>query len=399
MVWIVTGALAAVAALGGGGWYLTSGGGPAPASASVPAFAGTPTPLNPDPAAVTRDTAGRRTLTVLGAGDVLPHPELWQQASKDGGGAMDFLPVLSGAAPAVSASDLAICHLETALAPDGGPFEGYPTFSVPPTVVGGIRRSGFDACSTASTHALDHGEEGAQRTLTALDQAGLGHTGTFSSAAAAAKPTIYTVKGVKVGHLSYSKRGTGPQPPDGKAWLVNQVDVAAILAAAHRTRQAGAEIVVLSMTWGTEYENEPDADQQQWAKKLIASPDIDLILGHHANVVQPVEKISGKWVVYGMGNLLARHAEPVNANREGVMMRSTFVEVSPHKWQVSHLEAIPIWMDLNPDIRLVDLTRALADPAVPEGKKAIYHAAMGRIRDHLLSHGAEANGLVVPQGG
>ena len=71
----------------------------------------------------------------------------------------------------VAGADLAICHLETPLAPAGGPFTGYPSFSVPPQIASAIAATGYDTCSTASNHTIDKGEAGVARTLAALDAA------------------------------------------------------------------------------------------------------------------------------------------------------------------------------------------------------------------------------------
>ena len=160
-------------------------------------------------------------------------------------------------------------------------------------------------------------------------------------------------------------------------------------------KAAGAKIVVLSMHWGTEYQHEPDSDQQTWAQEVIAHPSIDVVFGHHAHVVQPVENINGKWVIYGMGNQIARHLEPINENREGAMVRVRFTEQASGAWQVSAVEAIPTWVDLNPDIRLIDLPEAIADPATPESKRVIYRAALQRIAGHLDSRGAVLAGMKI----
>jgi hypothetical protein len=344
-----------------------------------------------------------RTVTILGAGDVLVHPQVWEQARADaraaGRAGFDFFPMFAGVRAAIADADLAICHLETPLAAAGGPFLGYPRFSVPPQVLDGVKRAGFDACSTASNHTIDQGEGGVRRTMAALDAAGLGHTGSARSARDAATPVLYDVGGVRVGHLAYTAHLNGLRPPPGEDWLVNVVDVAKITAAAHRLRAAGAQIVVLSLHWGTEYEHAPDANQRSWAARLIASPDIDLILGHHAHVVQPFERFGAKWVVYGMGNELARHAEPVNDNREGVMARMTFSEYAPGRWRVTRAEAIPTWTQIGPAIRLVNLPSALGSAAIPPATLRIYQAAYDRIAGYVLGRGGAADGLVVVRPG
>lgn len=338
---------------------------------------------------------GRRGLTLIAAGDVLAHPEMWHQARRDGRGEFDFYPMFAHVAPSVSAADLAICHLETVVAPPTGPFEGFPRFSVPPQIVAAIKRTGFDTCSTASNHAIDHGETGVRRTIHALESVGVRHAGTSEAATESLVPTIHDVGGIRVAHLAYSKHFNGIDLPKGREWIANRIDVGAIQQAAAQARQLGADIVVVSMHWGTEYQHEPDADQQAWAKSVIQLPDVDVILGHHAHVVQPVEYVSGKWIIYGMGNQIARHTEPTNDNREGVMMRLRFTEVSPGTWQVTHAEAIPIWVELNPDIRLIDLPRAVADASTPESKRAIFKAAIERIRGHLTTRGGDLAGLTI----
>lgn len=337
-----------------------------------------------------------RSVSVLGAGDILLHPDLWNQARRDGGGTMDFAPMLAGVKAAVSAADLALCHLETPLAAPDGPFIGFPKFSVPPQVVPAIKAIGYDGCSTASNHSIDQGYEGIKRSLDAFDQAGLGHSGTYRSADEAKKPKIYDVKGVKVAHLSYAKSFNGLSRPAGQDWVANLIEPKKIETDAAAARTAGAEIVVVSLHWGTEYEHEPDVEQQTWARAVVALPNVDVVLGHHAHVVQPVEKQSGKWIVYGLGNQIARHEEPVNQNRDGAMVRVTFTPAGTAKrWKVAAVEAIPTWVDLNPDIRVVDLERALADPGVPAGRRRIYEAAVDRIQGHLLTRGAGTDGLVV----
>ncbi|NES13239.1 CapA family protein [Micromonospora sp. PPF5-17] len=338
-------------------------------------------------------------MRLVAAGDVLVHPEVTAQARRDAArtgrpGGLDFGPMFAGVAPVVGGADLALCHLETPLADPAGPFSGYPSFNVPPQVLGGVRQAGFDGCSTASNHTLDQGPDGVARTLRALDAAGLGHTGSARSAAEAATPRIYQVGGVRVAHLAYSLNFNGLTRPAGQEWLANLIDPPEILAAARRARAAGADIVVLSLHWGTEYQHLPDADQQAWARQLISSPDVDLILGHHAHAVQPFQRFGDKWVVFGMGNELARHAEPVADNREGVMARATFTEVRPGHWTVTRMEALPTWTDLAPELRLVDLTAALTHPGTAHPE---YRAAYDRVLGYVgaLGVGAQA---VAPDG-
>jgi capsule synthesis protein PGA_cap len=343
-------------------------------------------------------TVAPTTITIVGSGDVLLHPPLWAQAKSDaraeGRPGYDFEPILAGVKDVVSSADLAVCHLETPLAPPNGPFEGFPLFSVPPQVTNALADIGYDTCSTASNHTIDQGEAGVDRTIDTLDSAGIKHAGSYKSAHAHGTIDMLDVHGVKVAQLAYTFGFNGLQRPAGEQWLANQIDVPAILAEAKRARAAGAQIVLVSLHFGTEYVHAPNSQQLSVARQLLASPDVDLILGHHAHVVQPFEKIGDKWVVYGHGNEIAHHAEPVNDNREGVLSRFTFSQVSPGHWRVTKAEAIPVWMDLEPD-RLVDIPHALADPATPSGERTTLRSALSRITESLFARGADKAGLMI----
>jgi poly-gamma-glutamate synthesis protein (capsule biosynthesis protein) len=336
-----------------------------------------------------------RQITILGAGDVIAHPEVWAQARLDGGGnGYDFFPIFQGVSETISHADLALCHLETPVASKGATPSGYPLFNAPPEVLDGVQKAGFDGCSTASNHAMDQGAAGVARTLDAMDKAGLGHAGTARTADEAQKVTTYDLKGVKVAHLAYSY-GFGVNRPAGKEWMANLIDRDAIKKAASQARAAGAQIVLVSLHWGTEGEHLPDDNQDHLSQELLASPDIDLIFGHHAHSVQAMERINGKWVAYGLGNLLARHSENLPWQREGVMARMTLTEQSPGKWQVTKAEAIATWTDETPKLRLLELPKVIGTTTLSATTRKFHQATLDRIAGYLRLRGADAAGLLI----
>lgn len=327
--------------------------------------------------------------TVVATGDVLVHPPLIEQAYADSGtGGPDFGPLLAGVAPVISAADLALCHLEVPLAEPGGPFSGYPSFNAPPQVATALAEVGYDSCTTASNHTLDQGVDGVFRTLDALDAAGLEHTGSARSAREDATPLIHDVGEARVAQLSYTYGYNGLELPDDAPWLANALDPEAILADARRAKQAGADVVIASLHWGEEYQHAPTDEQVTLARRLLADPAIDLIVGHHAHVVQPFERIDGEWVAYGLGNHVARHDEPRGTSEEGVIARFTFASDLAGDWHVQRAEYLPTLVDLGPPIRLLDLTTAAPRPRVTE--------ALQRTDEVVLSRGAAADGLTRP---
>jgi poly-gamma-glutamate capsule biosynthesis protein CapA/YwtB (metallophosphatase superfamily) len=339
--------------------------------------------------------APRTQITVVAAGDLLVHPELTDQAAADaraaGRAGHDFTQVLAAVRPIVRTADLAICHMETPLADPSGPFTGYPIFSVPPELADAAAWAGFDTCSTASNHSLDTGLPGIRRTLDKLDQVGLHHAGTARSPQEAARPNILDVAGVKVAQLSYTFSFNGIPRPEGQDWVANLIDPDAILAEARRAREQGAKIVILSMHWGTEYQNEPNDDQLRLARKLLASPDIDLIVGHHVHVVQPFEKIGTKWVAYGMSNLTTYGSEP--STQQAVIPEFTFTRTPSGRWEVTHVEVHPTWMQYHPAARVVDLASAVNDTQTPEERRTEYTRIQQQITQYVDMRGAQTAGL------
>jgi hypothetical protein len=340
-----------------------------------------------------------RTLTVLASGDVLLHSGLWRQAARDaatsGRSGYDFGPLFAAVQPVVSGVDLAICHLETPIGRPEGPFTGYPIFEVPPQVIPALAGTGYDTCSTASNHSLDRGEAGIRRTLDALDASGVAHAGTHRTEAEWATPTVLRPNGVPVGHLSYTFSFNGLIRPAGKPWLANALDATAILVEARRARAAGAEIVIVSLHWGNEYQRSANDEQVTLARQLLASPDIDLILGHHAHVVQPFERVGDKWVAYGMGNHVAWQPQR-ETTRDGVLARMTFTEVAPGRWWVTTAEALATWMSLENPARLVLVPSALVDPATPPAMRQACARSLQRTAATLTLRGAAAQGLLIP---
>ncbi|HEX5541446.1 MAG TPA: CapA family protein [Micromonospora sp.] len=342
--------------------------------------------------------APKTELTVVAAGDLLVHPPLTAQAAADaraaGRGGHDFTQVLAAVRPIVSQADLAICHMETPLAEPSGPFTGYPIFSVPPQLADAAAWAGFDTCSTASNHSLDTGLPGIARTLENLDRVGLRHTGTARTPEEASQLNILDVAGVKVAQLSYTFSFNGIPRPKGKEWVANLIDRDTILAEARRARDQGAEIVILSVQWGTEYQNEPDIGQLGLARELLASPDIDLIIGHHVHVVQPFEKIGNKWVAYGLGNLTTRFPDGSPENtQDSVVPRFTFTRTGTGNWEVTRVEVLATWMEYRPAARVIDLAAAIDDEELSAARRANYQRIRQRVARYVDMRGARSAGL------
>ncbi len=298
------------------------------------------------PAAPAFPTAAR-SFTITAGGDILIHRTLAQIADANAPGAniYDFRPMLDPIEPWVGEADLAICHLEGALDPQNTGLSYYPLFNAPHEVADALAATGYDACSTAGNHTMDHGFTGVSDTLDILDAAGIRHAGSARTAEERL-PSLYEANGVTVGHISYTYATNGIPAPADKPWAVNLIDDgSAILADARWAREHGAEFVIVSLHWGNEYQVQPTAGQTALAATLLASPDIDLILGTHVHVVQPIGRVNGEVVVYGMGNQLSnmRTYGGHTGTEDGVMVHFTVREMGG-RFVVTSTQYTPTWV-------------------------------------------------------
>jgi poly-gamma-glutamate synthesis protein (capsule biosynthesis protein) len=306
---------------------------------------------------------GPEQMVLAFAGDLLPHQPLNAQAAAYGapsGRRYDYRPMLEPMRPLLEGADLAICHLEVPVAADQGQITGYPSFGSPAELVDDVAAVGYDGCTTASNHSLDQGFRGVVATLDRMDAAGLGHSGTARTAEEGTRLPVYDVGGAKVANLSYAYDFNGYRIPADAPFAVNQIDPARIRLDAARARQEGAQLVVVSLHWGTEYQHEPSAYQRDVVAQLLPSDDIDVIVGHHAHVVQPIERIDGTFVVFGLGNQLANQRQVPRS--DGLTVRLRAQQRPDGRYDVVGVDAIPTYVDAGASFRVLPIGPTLDGP-------------------------------------
>ncbi len=311
----------------------------------------------------------RRTVSLVMGGDLLWHNTVWQSAEADaartpGPGRYDFDPMFAALRPLVRSADLALCHEEVPFALPGQPLQSFPVFAAPPEIAPWIASMGFDACTTASNHAVDQGFEGLKHTADLLDANGVEHIGTFRTARERRQPVILTTdQGVRVGVVAGTYSLNGFPLPEGRPWSVSMWDERNLLDQAKAARRAGADIVIVHFHGGDEYSHLPNADQVALVDRLTASPAVDLVLGEHAHVVQPITKVNGKWVVYGMGNMIAQQELGQSRTYEGITVRFEFREGRDGRFRVSEAAYVPTYWNsyATGPIRIQRVVRALAN--------------------------------------
>ncbi len=310
-------------------------------------------------------------LTIAATGDLLIHSPVFERALALGGGSSyDFEPMFDEIEPWIRQADLALCHVETPMS-DSIPPAGYPLFNTPPEMADAIAATGWDACSTASNHTIDQGEEGVAATLSALDRAGVAHTGSYASAADSRMPLILDAGGARVALLAYTTDLNGLVPP--APWTVNVVsDPQQVILDARRAMSQGADAVVVNMHWGSEivpeYVPDPSAEQRRFAAELARAPEITAIIGQGPHVVQTIGRVNGKYVVFSEGNLISNQGAAVGlaeASQDGLIAVLDLL-VDGEIATVEGVRYVPVWVS-QPDYVVVPvgagMEQGLADAA------------------------------------
>ncbi|MDE6638780.1 MAG: CapA family protein [Muribaculaceae bacterium] len=248
--------------------------------------------------------------TLLFAGDAMQHQAQLDQALSEGNGkCYDYSECFRWIAPIVTQADYAVANLEVPLG--GGPrYSGYPCFSAPDSYAQALIDAGFDMLLTANNHCLDSGMKAARRTISALDSLGVDHIGTYHDAAdrEAKVPFIKDINGIKFGFLNYTYGTNGIPARDGME--VAMIDRNRMADEIKKTREAGAEIIVVTMHWGIEYVLHENAIQREQAQFLIDN-GADMVIGSHPHVIQPMRMVRDEKrnqdvpVVFSLGNLIS----------------------------------------------------------------------------------------------
>ncbi len=249
-------------------------------------------------------------LTFVFAGDAMAHLPQTQAAYDTASGIYKYQEVLQWMSPVIKSSDLAVVNLETTLA--GPPYKGYPQFSAPDNYALHLSESGFNLFCCANNHSLDRYNQGVIRTIEVLDSFGIIHTGTFPNQTErdSLYPCIMDIKGVRIAVLNatYGTNGIPLKEPV----QVNLIDKQQLRSDIVRAHEANPDIIIAVMHWGDEYKPYPNAFQKDIAA-FLAGEGVDIIVGHHPHVLQPVEWIKAEYngkqkdvlVIWSLGNFLS----------------------------------------------------------------------------------------------
>jgi len=266
---------------------------------------GTTTPA-PTPTAKPAPTPVTKKFTLSAIGDVLLHKSVYRDAQQ--GETYDFKPMLEPVKTYLEQTDLTFANSESIMAGKSLGISDYPNFNSPIEIGDALKAAGVDIVGMANNHTLDKREAGVRAAIQNWKNIGMPYIGAYESQEDRDRIRVLEANGAKVAFIAYTYGTNGIPVPQGKPYLVNLIDKNLISADIHAAK-AVADVVVVSMHWGVEYQLLPNDEQKDLAQFAVQQ-GADVILGHHPHVLQPAEWIerpdgSKAFVIYSLGNFIA----------------------------------------------------------------------------------------------
>lgn len=312
------------------------------------------------------------TATVVNTGDIILHSTVLDGAKTDDGD-YDFSAFFTETESYFKSADLATANLEVTLGgTESGAFSGYPAFNSPDSLLDFIDDSGIGFLTTANNHCYDTGVFGLKRTVQQLKQKGIDFIGTKETDS---DPTylVKNVNGIKIGMVSYTyenSAGDGQKSINGN--IVNSQANSLINSFSYdrlsqfyteaenvinSMKQNGADAIVFYMHWGEEYQLSANTWQKTIAQKLC-NLGVDVIVGGHPHVVQPIELIHSEdsqnttVCIYSMGNAISNQRKEImnpecttGHTEDGMLFYYTFQKYGDGSVQLTAVDIIPTWVN------------------------------------------------------
>jgi poly-gamma-glutamate synthesis protein (capsule biosynthesis protein) len=240
---------------------------------------------------------------VLLVGDMMLDRGVKSKVYQHGGG--DYAFLFTHIADVLSSADITFGNLEGSVS-DVGADTGKPySFRFEPKIVDALASAGFDVVALANNHTFDWGHESLCASVGHLDKVGIFGSGAGCDMARAEQPFIKEfADGTTVGFLSFTEFYKGGYATKDRAGLARYSEENMLQRIAD-LKTSGADVVFVSIHWGTEYHTRSNETQQKLGRKFIdADAGADVVVGHHPHVAQEIEKYQGGWIIYSLGNFI-----------------------------------------------------------------------------------------------
>lgn len=299
------------------------------------------------PSTLFAQSADEDRLTLLFAGDIMGHGAQIKSAEVRKNREYDYKPCFEFIAPILRKADLAIGNLEVTL-PGKPPYSGYPIFRSPDDLARDLKWAGFDVLLTANNHANDGRKNGVLHTIEMLKSVGIHQTGTFKNKTERKLfyPLVIQKNGFKLAFLNYTygTNNIATRPPT----IVNEINTFIIEQDITKAKKSNPDAIIVVLHWGEEYQL-IESQRQRKLAKWLAEKGVDLVIGAHPHVVQPIiEQSTNKsafpttLIAYSLGNFISNQNQPHTEG--GILLEVELVKSNKQKKAtIQQTRFIPIW--------------------------------------------------------
>ena len=239
-----------------------------------------------------------KKMSLFAVGDVLIHESIYKDAEEND--TYNFTKMFEYVEPIIKKYDLKYCNQESTIGGSTLCISGYPAFNSPDEIGNEIVRLGFNLISLANNHALDRGVDAVMYSNSYWKSKNVVTAGAYSSKEERDEIKIYEKNGIKYAFLAYTTLSNKTVPND---YIINMYSAERAKEDIEKVKDK-ADVIIVSMHWGTEFTNTPTESQRQIAEYL-SSLGVNIIIGAHPHVVQPIEYIGDTLVIYSLGNFIS----------------------------------------------------------------------------------------------
>ena len=284
-------------------------------------------------------------------GDIMCHNSQYTDAYVASSDTYDFSYVFEDIKQYIEPADIAIGNIETTFAGKERGYSNYPTFNSPEQLATNLKDLGIDVLCTANNHSLDKGYSGLTSTLKFLDDAGISHMGTYDSAESQNEILIKDVNGIKIAFLAYTYGTNGIPVPKNNPYCINLIDKDLILKHLELAKEQEPDLICVNMHWGVEYKTTQNSEQEELADFLFQN-GVDIILGSHPHVLQPMEKktitledgsTKDCFVIYSLGNFISGQNQE-NTRNSVILNIECTKSGETNKTTIDSVSYVPIYM-------------------------------------------------------
>jgi len=244
----------------------------------------------------------KKSMSLVMVGDALIHDSIYKDAYV-GDNNYDFMDMFTDIGEIIKDYDLRYYNQETIIGGKDLGLSNYPLFNSPDEIGSDLVKTGFNMVSLANNHSLDKGERGLNYSIQFWNSMDVITAGSYASFEDRDNPKIYETNGIKYAFLSYTIGTNGIKVPEGKEYLVNVYSDELVKQNIENVKDS-VDLIIVAMHWGNEYSHQPNSEQKRIAKYL-SELGVNIIIGSHAHVIQPIDYVGDTLVIYSLGNFIS----------------------------------------------------------------------------------------------